>query len=281
MKLVRFGTPGQERPGLIDEQGQLRDLANIVQDIHARMLDDESLDYIRGLQSETLPLVEGSPRLGPCVNGVGKFIGIGLNYSDHAAEAGMAIPEEPILFSKSISCICGPDDPIEIPRGSTKTDWEVELGVVMGYTAKNIPEDEALKYVAGYCTINDVSERAYQLEGTGQWLKGKSHDSFGPIGPWLVTRDEVPDPQNLKLRLDVNGERCQDGTTGTMIFGVAHVIAYISRFMTLRPGDVIATGTPPGVGMGFKPPRYLKPGDEVTLEVESLGVQTHAVIASQ
>lgn len=279
LKLARYGAPGKERPALIDSEGRLRDLAKVVQDIHARMLDNESMDYIRGIDPETLPLVEDAPRLGPCVSGVGKFIGVGLNYSDHAAEAGMPIPAEPILFSKAISCIAGPGDPIELPKGSQSTDWEVELGVVMAYTAKNISREDALRYVAGYCTINDVSERDYQLGGTGQWLKGKSCDSFGPIGPWLVTRDEIPDPQKLRLWLEVNGERRQDGSTATMIFDVAHLVSYISRYMTLRPGDIIATGTPPGVGMGLKPPRYLKVGDRVVLEVEGLGIQDHLVSA--
>ncbi len=278
MKLARYGAPGHERPAIIDAEGRLRDLAAVVQDIHPRMLDDDSMKYIRDLDVETLPLVEGNPRLGPCVCGVGKFVAVGLNYFDHAAEAGMEVPSEPILFTKAISSICGPDDPIEVPPGAEKVDWEVELGIVMGYTAKNIPESEALKYVAGYCTINDVSERAWQMEGTGQWLKGKSYDTFGPIGPWLVTRDEVPDPQALGLWLDVNGERKQDGSTSTMIFSVAHQVAYISRFMTLKPGDVIATGTPPGVGMGHKPPHYLKSGDRVVLEVEGLGRQNHLVV---
>lgn len=277
MKLARYGAPGQERPAIIDTEGQLRDLSNVVQDIHPRMLDDESMNYIRSLDPESLPLVEGEPRLGPCVCGVGKFIGVGLNYSDHAAEAGMPSPQEPILFTKAISCIAGPDDPIEMPRGSQKTDWEVELGIVMGYTGKYLLEADALKYVAGYCTLNDVSERSYQLEGSGQWLKGKSHDSFGPIGPWLVTRDEVPDPSNLSLWLEVNGERCQDGNTANMIFHPAFLVSYISQFMTLKPGDIIATGTPAGVGMGCKPPRYLKVGDRVTLEVAGLGTQNHLV----
>lgn len=280
MRLARYGAPGHERPALIDSEGRLRDLANVVQDIHPRMLDGESLDYIRGLDPETLPLVEGEQRLGPCLAGVGKFIGVGLNYSDHAAEAGMAIPEEPILFTKAISCIAGPNDPIELPGGSQKTDWEVELGVVMAYAAKNVSEADALKYVAGYCTLNDVSERTHQLEGTGQWLKGKSHDSFGPIGPWLVTRDEVPEPQQLGLWLEVNGERYQSGTTANMIFGAAFLVSYISRFMTLKAGDIIATGTPAGVGMGCKPARYLKVGDRVVLEVEGLGVQDHVVTES-
>lgn len=280
MKLARYGAPGQERPALIDDEGQLRDLAKVVQDIHPRMLDDESINYIRGLDPGSLPLVEGEPRLGPCVCGVGKFIGVGLNYADHAAESGQEVPSEPILFSKAISSISGPDDPIELPRGSVKTDWEVELGVVMAYSAKNISQADALKYVAGYCTINDVSERAWQVEGTGQWLKGKSHDTFGPIGPWLVTRDEVGDPQDLAMWLEVNGQRRQDGNTSTMVFGVAELVSYISRFMTLKAGDVIATGTPPGVGMGMKPPTYLKVGDRVTLEVVGLGVQSHLVTAS-
>jgi len=280
LKLARYGAPGQERPALIDDEGQLRDLAKVVQDIHPRMLDDESINYIRGLDPGSLPLVEGEPRLGPCVCGVGKFIGVGLNYADHAAESGQEVPSEPILFSKAISSISGPDDPIELPRGSVKTDWEVELGVVMAYSAKNISQADALKYVAGYCTINDVSERAWQVEGTGQWLKGKSHDTFGPIGPWLVTRDEVGDPQNLAMWLEVNGQRRQDGNTSTMVFGVAELVSYISRFMTLKAGDVIATGTPPGVGMGMKPPTYLKVGDRVTLEVVGLGVQSHLVTAS-
>ncbi len=280
MKLARYGAPGQERPALIDDEGQLRDLAKVVQDIHPRMLDDESINYIRGLDPGSLPLVEGEPRLGPCVCGVGKFIGVGLNYADHAAESGQEVPSEPILFSKAISSISGPDDPIELPRGSVKTDWEVELGVVMAYSAKNISQADALKYVAGYCTINDVSERAWQVEGTGQWQTGKSHDTFGPIGPWLVTRDEVGDPQNLAMWLEVNGQRRQDGNTSTMVFGVAELVSYISRFMTLKAGDVIATGTPPGVGMGMKPPTYLKVGDRVTLEVVGLGVQSHLVTAS-
>jgi ureidoglycolate lyase len=279
LKLARYGAPGQERPALIDSKGRLRDLAKVVQDIHARMLDDESIGYIRGIDPETLPLVEGNPRLGPCVSGVGKFIGIGLNYSDHAAESGMPIPEEPILFSKAISCISGPNDPIELPKNSESTDWEVELGVVMAYTAKNIGVADALDYVAGYCTINDVSERSWQLEGTGQWLKGKSFDSFGPIGPWLVTRDEIADPQNLELWLEVNGERRQTGNTARMVFSVAHLVSYISHYMTLKPGDIIATGTPPGVGMGSKPPHYLRSGDRVVLEVQGLGLQDHLVTA--
>jgi len=280
LKLARYGAPGQERPALIDDEGQLRDLAKVVQDIHPRMLDDESINYIRALDPGSLPLVEGEPRLGPCVCGVGKFIGVGLNYADHAAESGQEVPSEPILFSKAISSISGPDDPIELPRGSVKTDWEVELGVIMAYGAKNISQADALKYIAGYCTINDVSERAWQVEGTGQWLKGKSHDTFGPIGPWLVTRDEVGDPQNLAMWLEVNGQRRQDGNTSTMVFGVAELVSYISRFMTLKAGDIIATGTPPGVGMGMKPPTYLKVGDRVTLEVVGLGVQSHLVTAS-
>ena len=280
MKFARYGAPGQERPALIDAGGQLRDLANVVQDIHPRMLDDASLEYIRGLDPESLPLVEGRPRLGPCVAGVGKFIGVGLNYSDHAAEANLPVPDEPILFSKAISCIAGPNDPIELPRGSRRTDWEVELGVVMARTTKNVSEASALGHVAGYCTLNDVSERDHQLEGTGQWLKGKSHDGFGPIGPWLVTRDEIADPQALELWLELNGERRQSGTTADMIFNVAYLVAYISRFMTLKAGDIIATGTPAGVGMGASPPRYLGAGDRLSLAVEGLGVQSHTVTAA-
>ncbi|GJL82497.1 MAG: 2-hydroxyhepta-2,4-diene-1,7-dioate isomerase [marine bacterium B5-7] len=280
MKLARYGAVGKERPALIDAKGELRDLSSVVQDVHARMLDDESIEYLKGLDHEALPLVDGVPRLGSCICGVGKFIGVGLNYRDHAVEAGMDIPTEPILFSKAISSITGPDDPIELPKGSVKTDWEVELGVVMAYSAKNISQSEALKYVAGYCTINDVSERAFQLDGTGQWLKGKSYDSFGPIGPWLVTRDEIADPQALELWLEVNGERLQHGSTADMIFDVAELVSSISRYMTLKPGDVIATGTPAGVGMGLKPPRYLKAGDMVSLEVAGLGSQNHEVVAA-
>jgi len=278
MKLARYGEPGQERPALVDADGNLRDLSAHIQDVHPRMLDDAGLDFLRGLEPGSLPLVEGNPRLGPCVSSVEKFIGIGLNYTDHAAESGMPIPEEPIIFMKASSCVSGPNDPIEMPAGSIKTDWEVELGVVIGCAARNVDEHEALSYVAGYCTVNDVSERSWQLEGTGQWVKGKSYDTFGPIGPWLVTRDEIPDPQALKLWLDVNGQREQSGTTANMIFNVAHLVAFTSRFMTLKPGDILATGTPPGVGMGCKPPRYLSAGDMVALEVEGLGVQNHTVM---
>ncbi len=265
---------------MIDANGGLRDLTSVIQDVHPRMLDEAGLNYIRGLDVEVLPLVEDNPRIGPCINGVGKFVGVGLNYFDHAAEAGMATPEEPILFMKAVSSIAGPDDPIVLPAGSVKTDWEAELGVVIGSTVRNVPEQEALSLVAGYCTVNDVSERAYQLEGTGQWLKGKSCDSFGPIGPWLVTRDEVEDPQNLDLWLEVNGERKQEGSTAKMIFSVAHIVSYISRFMTLYAGDIIATGTPRGVGMGQNPPQYLKAGDSVSLEVAGMGLQRHLVVAS-
>lgn len=280
MKFARYGSPGHERPALLDEHGQLRDLANVVQDIHPRMLDAESMDYIRALDPAGLPLVESEVRLGPCLAGVGKFIGVGLNYADHAAESGAKVPAEPILFSKAISCISGPDDPIVLPPGSRKTDWEVELGVVIAYTACRVSEADALKYVAGYCTVNDVSERDHQLAGSGGWLKGKSHDTFGPIGPCLVTRDEVPDPQSLDLWLDVNGVRRQSGNTADMIFKVAYLVSYISRFMTLKPGDIIATGTPAGVGMGAEPPVYLEAGDRVTLEVSGLGVQHHEVQAA-
>jgi len=274
MKLLRYGPEGQEQPGMLDAEGHIRDLSGQVPDISGVMLDVSTLGRLRGLDPAALPLVPGTPRLGACVVGVGKIIAIGLNYSDHAAETGMALPAEPVVFFKATSAITGPDDGIEIPRGSKSTDWEVELAVVIGKAAKYVSESEALDHVAGYCVANDVSEREFQLHRSGQWAKGKSADSFAPLGPWLVTRDEVPDPQALKLWLDVNGERKQDGSTATMVFGVAHLVAYLSRFMSLEPGDIISTGTPPGVGMGQKPtPVYLAPGDRVELGVEGLGVQ--------
>lgn len=279
MKLLRFGDAGQEKPGLMDNNGQLRDLSGHVPDITGAMLSDGELNRLANLDPEQLPLVAGSPRLGPCVNGVGKFICIGLNYSDHAAEAGMDVPPEPVVFFKATSAICGPNDNIEIPRGSNATDWEVELGVVIGKTAKYISEEDALDHVAGYCVINDVSERDFQIKRSGQWVKGKSADTFGPIGPWLVTRDEIPDPQALSMCLDVNGKRFQDGSTSTMVYGVAHVVAYLSQFMSLQPGDIISTGTPPGVGMGQKPdPIYLKAGDRIELSVEGLGTQVQTTV---
>jgi 2-keto-4-pentenoate hydratase/2-oxohepta-3-ene-1,7-dioic acid hydratase in catechol pathway len=271
MKLVRYGQPGQELPGLIDAEGNIRSLRDHCDDVAGDVLG--SLDQLRDLDWESLPIVSNETRLGPCVAQTGKFICIGLNFSDHAAESGMAVPGEPILFMKATSAICGPNDPIFIPRNYEKTDWEVELGVIIGSRAKYVSEEDALDHVAGYCVINDVSERAFQIEREGQWTKGKSHDNFGPIGPYLVTTDEIPDPQNLGMWLDVNGERLQDGSTKTMIFGVVHLVSYISQFMTLKPGDIISTGTPPGVGMGQTPPRYLRAGDEVRLGIEGLGEQ--------
>lgn len=271
MKFIRFGQPGAEKPGVIDDAGKIRDLSGVVSDIGGQALAD--LSWARGLDIGSLPLVEGSPRIGPCVAGVGKFICIGLNYSDHAAETGATVPPEPIIFMKATSAIVGPNDDVLIPRGSEKTDWEVELGIVIGKTAKYVDEANALDHVAGYCVINDVSERAYQIERSGQWTKGKSCDTFGPIGPWLVTKDEVPDPQNLPMWLTVNGETMQNGSTKTMVYGVAYLVSYLSQFMSLQPGDVISTGTPPGVGMGMKPPRYLKAGDVVELGIEGLGTQ--------
>ncbi|HLV27612.1 MAG TPA: fumarylacetoacetate hydrolase family protein [Burkholderiaceae bacterium] len=279
MKLLRYGVAGAEKPGLLDEAGQLRDLSGHVADIAGESLSDEALAKLAALDVNTLPVVQGNPRLGPCVAGVGKFICIGLNYSDHAAETGAQVPPEPIIFMKATSAIVGPDDDILIPRGSEKTDWEVELGVVIGRRAKYVSEADALNYVAGYCTVNDVSERAYQMERAGQWTKGKSCDTFGPIGPWLVTRDEVPDPQGLDMWLTVNGQRMQNGSTRTMIYGVAHLVSYLSQFMTLHPGDIISTGTPPGVGMGMKPPVYLKDGDVIELGIEGLGSQRQQVRA--
>lgn len=278
MKLLRYGPPGQEKPGLLDDGGRIRDLSAVVPDIAGDTLLPDGLARLRALDPAALPLVEGTPRLGPCVGGVGKFICVGLNYSDHAAETGAAVPSEPIIFMKATSAISGANDPIEIPRGSQKTDWEVELGVVIGKTAKYIGENDALDHVAGYCLVNDVSERAFQMERQGQWTKGKSADSFGPVGPWLVTADAVEDPQKLKLWLEVNGHRYQDGSTATMIFGVRTLVSYLSRFMSLHPGDIISTGTPPGVGLGQKPPVFLKPGDVVTLGIEGLGHQHQQVI---
>jgi 2-keto-4-pentenoate hydratase/2-oxohepta-3-ene-1,7-dioic acid hydratase in catechol pathway len=276
MKLLRYGPQGQEKPGLLDAQGQIRDLSGHVPDLAGTVLTD--LDKLKAIDPESLPKVEGSPRLGPCVAGTGKFICIGLNYADHAAESGLQVPPEPVVFMKATSAICGPNDPILIPRTSQKTDWEVELGVVIGKPAKYITEAEALNHVAGYCVINDVSERAFQTERSGQWTKGKSCDNFGQTGPWLVTPDEVPDPQNLGLWLTVNGEKVQNGSTKTMVYGVAHIVAYLSQFFTLHPGDIISTGTPPGVGMGMKPPRYLKAGDVVELGIEGLGQQKQTCV---
>ena len=278
MKLIRYGQVGSERPGLVDSAGRLRDLSAHVPDVTgAAALGPAALQQLRTVRPENLPLVPGEPRLGACVAGVGKFICVGLNYMDHIREAGAAVPSEPVLFMKATSAVTGPNDPIIIPPGSTKVDWEVELGVVIGSVAKNVNEADALGHLAGYCVINDLSERAWQLEGTGQWVKGKSADTFGPIGPWLVTADEVPDPQTLAIWLSVNGAMRQRSSTNQMLFPVRYLVAYISRFMSLQPGDVISTGTPPGVGMGAKPPTYLKRGDVVRLGIEGLGEQCQTV----
>ncbi len=284
MKLVRYGRPGKEKPGLIDAQGKLRDLSGVVADIGPEQLSDKALAKLAKLKTDTLPLVRGRPRMGCPVAHIGKFLAIGLNYADHAAEAGMPLPKEPILFTKATSCIQGPDDEVMLPKGSQKTDWEVELGVVIGQRARYVTQKDALSHVAGYCVVNDLSEREYQIERGGTWDKGKGCDTFGPIGPWLVTRDEVPNPQNLNLWLDLNGQRMQTGNTKTMVFNVAKLISYVSQFMTLEPGDVLTTGTPPGVGMGVKKngkpaPVYLKRGDVMTLGIEGLGSQSQKVVA--
>ncbi|MET0943673.1 MAG: fumarylacetoacetate hydrolase family protein [Mesorhizobium sp.] len=277
MKLVRYGSRGEERPGVVDRAGRIRDLSGYVKDIGGAALDPDELARLAALDPDSLPLVDGNPRIGPCVTGVGKFICIGLNYSDHAAETGATVPPEPIIFMKATSAITGPNDDLLLPRGSEKTDWEVELGIVIGRKAKYVSEAEALDYVAGYCTVHDVSERAFQIERHGQWTKGKSCDSFGPIGPWLVTKDAVQNPQNLPMWLKVNGETMQNGSTRTMVYGPAYLVSYLSQFMSLQPGDIISTGTPPGVGMGMKPPRFLKAGDVVELGVEGLGNQRQQV----
>ena len=280
MKLVRYGATSQEKPGMIDTDGTLRDLSAHLADITGATLGDDSIAKLRALDPATLPAVEGNPRIGACVGDIGKFMCIGLNYADHAAETGADIPEHPILFMKANSAITGPNDDVVMPRGSATTDWEVELGVVIGKAAKYVSEEEALEYVAGYCLCNDVSERHFQTSLTGQWTKGKSCDTFGPTGPWLVTRDEVEDPQNLDMWLDVNGKRMQTGNTKTMIFTVAQVISHLSQLFTLHPGDVISTGTPPGVGMGMKPePVYLKDGDVMELSIQGLGSQRQNVRA--
>jgi len=280
MKLLRYGPPGQEKPGLLDAEGRIRDLSSVVPDIAGDALLPDSLARLRAVDPATLPVVEGDPRIGPCVGRVGKFVCIGLNYADHAAESGLQVPPEPVVFMKATSAICGPDDTVEIPRGSQKTDWEVELGVVIGKPAKYVTEDRALEHVAGYCVVNDLSERHFQIERSGQWVKGKSADTFGPIGPWLVTADEVPDPQRLRLWLEVDGKRYQDGSTETMVYGVRTLVSYLSQFMSLQPGDVISTGTPPGVGMGQKPQVYLRPGQSMRLGVEGLGEQRQIVRAA-
>jgi len=285
MKLLRYGPKGQEKPGLLDAQGQVRDLSAVIDDIGGAALLPESLARLRTLDISRLPIVDGTPqaglRLGACVGNVGKFICIGLNYSDHAAETGAEVPAEPVVFGKWTSAICGPNDDVEIPQGSVKTDWEVELGVVIGKGGRYISEADALAHVAGYCVINDVSEREYQLERGGTWDKGKGCDTFGPIGPWLVTADEVPNPQALHLWLEVDGHRYQNGSTSTMVFGVAHLVSYLSRFMSLQPGDVISTGTPPGVGLGQKPPVYLRAGQTMRLGIEGLGEQRQRTVDAQ
>lgn len=278
MKLVRYGQAGKEKPGLVDAAGRLRDLSGLLPDIGPAQLSDAQLGKLRKLKTDTLPLVRGKPRMGCPVAGIGKFIAIGLNYSDHAREAGMPIPSEPIVFTKAISCIQGPDDDVMLPKGSLKGDWEVELGVVIGKMARHVTQKAALDHVAGYVLSNDVSEREFQLERGGQWDKGKGCDTFGPLGPWLVTRDEIPNPQKLALWLDVNGQRMQTGNTRTMIFSVAKIVSHLSEYMTLMPGDVIITGTPPGVGLGMKPQRFLKAGDVMTLGIEGLGTQTQRVV---
>ncbi|ACP22549.1 putative 2-keto-4-pentenoate hydratase/2-oxohepta-3-ene-1,7-dioic acid hydratase (plasmid) [Sinorhizobium fredii NGR234] len=277
MKLLRYGPEGAEQPGVLDGAGRIRDLSAVIADLAGPAIAD--LGWARGLDVESLPVVEGTPRLGACVGGSGKFICIGLNYADHAAESGLDVPPEPVVFMKATSAIVGPNDNVIIPRGSVATDWEVELGVVIGKKAKYVSQAEALEHVAGYCVINDVSERDFQTKRSGQWTKGKSCDSFGPTGPWLVTRDEIADPQKLGMWLKVNGETKQDGSTGTMVYGVAYLVSYLSQFMTLHPGDIISTGTPPGVGMGFKPPQYLKAGDVIELGIDGLGSQKQTVVA--
>lgn len=279
MKFLRYGPTGSEKPGVLDADGKIRDLSGHLGDLSGASLDPEALAKLADVDLSTLPLVDGSPRIGACVAGTGKFICIGLNYSDHAAETGATVPPEPVIFMKATSAIVGPNDDVVIPRGSEKTDWEVELGVVIGKTAKYVSEADAMDYVAGYCVSHDVSERAFQSERSGQWTKGKSCDTFGPIGPWLVTTDEVADPQNLSMWLKVNGESMQNGSSKTMVYGVAFLVSYLSQFMSLHPGDVISTGTPPGVGLGMKPQRFLKAGDVVELGIEGLGSQTQTFVA--
>lgn len=279
MKLLRWGPNGQEKPAVLDDHGQARDLSGLVPDIAGPVLSDAGIAMLRGLDPTSLPKVPEGARLGPCVGGTGKVICIGLNYSDHAAETGAQVPPEPITFMKATSALCGPNDPIIVPRGSEKTDWEVELAIIIGTTARYVAEDDAFNYIAGYTVANDVSERAWQMERAGQWTKGKSSDNFGQVGPWLVTRDEVPDPQALRLWLNLNGAKMQDGSTKTMVYGAGFLISYLSQFFTLQPGDIIMTGTPPGVGLGMKPPRFLTPGDVVELGIDGLGQQRQDVVA--
>jgi 2-keto-4-pentenoate hydratase/2-oxohepta-3-ene-1,7-dioic acid hydratase in catechol pathway len=278
MKLLRYGAIGKEKPGIIDKDGNLRSLVDVVPDIGGETLSPRMLSRLRKVNTRDLPLVRGMPRIGPCVANPQKFIAIGLNYSDHAAESGLQVPPEPVVFTKQVSCLSGPNDDVTLPPKSKKSDWEVELGVVIGLKAKNITKQDALYHVAGYCTVNDLSEREFQTERSGQWTKGKSYDTFGPIGPWLVTSDEIKNPQKLDLWLELNGKRVQEGNTSTMVYSVAHIVAYLSQFFTLMPGDIITTGTPPGVGMGMKPPQYLKPGDKMRICVEGLGEQNQKVV---
>jgi 2-keto-4-pentenoate hydratase/2-oxohepta-3-ene-1,7-dioic acid hydratase in catechol pathway len=278
MKLLRYGPKGKERPGLLDRDGKIRDISGVIADVMGEAISPKGLARLGKIKPESLPLVRGNPRIGSCIAGPQKFIGIGLNYSDHAAETGAQVPKEPVVFTKQVSCLSGPNDDVTLPPKSKKADWEVELGVVIGTRAKNISKKDALAHVAGYCTVNDISEREFQAERSGQWTKGKSYDSFGPVGPWLVTTDEVKDPQKLHLWLELNGKRVQNGSTATMVYGVAFVVAYVSQFFTLLPGDIITTGTPPGVGLGMKPPRFLKAGDTMRLGVEGLGEQFQTVV---
>lgn len=280
MKLLRYGPPGAEKPGMLDDRGRIHELNAEIGDISPETISPHALERLRRLDRDDLPTVSGTPRIGVPLAGIGKIVAVGLNYADHAKEAGMDIPKEPVLFMKATSAVSGPFDPVKIPKDSVKTDWEVELAFVIGKTARYVAEADAIAHIAGYCIMNDVSERSYQLERGGQWVKGKSADTFAPIGPWLVTTDEIADPQNLAMRLDVNGKRYQDGNTGTMIFGVATLVSYISRFMTLWPGDVVTTGTPPGVGQGQKPPLFLRPGDVMELAVEGLGEQRQELVAT-
>ena len=278
MKLLRVGAIGEERPAILDSNQQIRDLSSVVADINGDLLSDQALERLRAIDLHSLPLLNASERIGPCIGQVGKVVCIGLNYSDHAAEAGMDLPTEPVLFMKATSAICGPNDPIQIPRGAEKTDWEVELAIIIGKQTKYISEEESMDHIAGFCLANDLSERAFQLERLGSWDKGKSHDSFAPIGPYLVTKDEIVDPQNLTMFTEINGERFQNGNTNTMVFDVKTIVAYLSQFMTLEAGDVIMTGTPPGVGMGQSPQKYLKAGDTVRIGLEGLGEQNQICI---
>jgi 2-keto-4-pentenoate hydratase/2-oxohepta-3-ene-1,7-dioic acid hydratase in catechol pathway len=278
MKLLRYGPKGREKPGILDKDGRIRDLSGIIADVTGETISPKGLARLRKIKPESLPPVRGAPRIGPCIANPQKFIAIGLNYSDHAAESGLQVPPEPVVFTKQVSCLSGPNDDVTLPPKSEKSDWEVELGVIIGTRAKNIARKDALAHVAGYCTVNDLSEREFQAERSGQWTKGKSYDTFGPVGPWLVTADEVKDPQQLHLWLELNDRRVQDGSTATMVYGVAFVVAYLSQFFTLLPGDIITTGTPPGVGMGMKPQRFLKPGDTMRVGIDGLGEQLQKVV---